>query len=47
MHFSVLVYVEKATPPSGEASPIFSQAIAKFERLPIFISLEIHCFYGL
>ena len=31
---------------SGEASMILSHAIANFEWLPLFISLEIHCFYG-
>ena len=29
---------------SGEAGPIFSHAIANLERLPLFFSLEIHCF---
>ena len=31
---------------SGEASPIFSHAVANFEWLPLFISLEIYFFYG-
>ena len=42
----IQVKLSVAIRTSGEASPIFSHEIVNFEWLPLFICLEIHCFYG-